>query len=143
MISSSRPSGGSRNTMPSGPPMWSSRRITIERRSRSLRPGRAPSDTFIGVEQLAIFIECETIGHPGDVVGDDSRHRLAVALAAGEHVLGHLARVVHVGLEQAREHPARFAGHPADAVVAIEAVAPDLLEGLDLRAHRGTEADQR
>src|SRR5712692_10283826 len=84
----------------------------------------AVSDTLVRVEQLAVFVEREAVGHARDVVGDDAGERLAVAL-------------------DAREHPARLFRHPADAVMAIEPVAHHLLEFCHLLANAGAETHER
>src|SRR5580704_13964858 len=87
--------------------------------SRPLLSNPVASDTFIGIEQFAILVEREAVGHPGDIIGDHARQRLAIELDSAQHMPGHLARLAHIGLEQALEHPARFAGHPANPVMAI------------------------
>src|SRR5260370_9150027 len=124
--------------MPMGSPRWSSRRIVTVRRWRirfTLPFSPAVSDTLVRVEQLAVFVEREAVGHARDVVGDDAGERLAVALDAREHMLGHLARPAHLGVEQLLEHPARLFRHPADATMTIKPVAPHLLDFSHLIAH--------
>src|SRR5271170_7389124 len=90
-------------------------------------PFDGTSDTFIGIEQFAVFVKREAIGHPGDIIGDHPRERFALDLDTAKHVAGHLARLAHISLEQAFEHPARLAGHPADPVMPIEPLAHQLL----------------
>src|SRR5579863_1451871 len=132
-------------------PIWSSRRMTMlavepwarATRARLSNPFSGVSDTFIGIEQFTVLIQRKTIGHPGDIVGDYARQRLAVNFDTAQHMAGHLARLAHVSLEQTLEHPARLTGHPADSVVTIKPLAHQLLELRHHRRHRGTEARQR
>src|SRR5216683_6989643 len=103
----------------------------------------AVSDTLVRVEELAIFVKREAVGHTRDVVGDDAGERFAVTFDARKHMLGHLARLAHVGVEQLLEHPARLFRHPADAIMTIKPVAHHLLEFADLIANAGAEAHER
>src|SRR5229473_8291667 len=103
----------------------------------------AVSDTLVRVEELTVFVERKTVGHARDVVGDDAGERLAVTLDAREHMLGHLARLAHVGVEQLLEHPARLFRHPADAIMTIKPVAHHLFEFRHLIANSGAETHQR
>src|SRR6266851_3061690 len=103
----------------------------------------AVSDTLVRVEELAIFVQREAVGHTRDVVGNDAGERLAVTLDAREHMLGHLARLAHIGVEQLLEHPARLFRHSADAIMTIKPVAHHLFEFCHLIANSGAEAHER
>src|SRR5581483_4389771 len=144
IIVSWSPLAASRKAKPSASPTWSSRRMI---RRDVLRPRAAPrtvpSDALIGVEKLAVLVKREPVCHPGDIVGNHPRQRLAVGLDAAQDMVGQLVRIAHVSVEQGFEHPRRLAGHPAHPVVPVQALAHQLLELLDHRRHRGAEAGKR
>src|SRR5260370_41982825 len=122
---------------------------TVEPRARPdgrpflSNPFEGASDTFIGIEKFAVLIQCEAVGHPGDVIGDHARERLAVDFNSAQHVARHLARLAHVSLEQALEHPARLAGRPAAPEMTVPPLAHQLLDLFDHPCNSRAEVSER
>ena len=93
-------------------------------------PGSGELRAFGGVQEPAVFDDCEAVGHAGDVVG----HSAGAAVGAagffcdgceGAVFGGKQVDVVEEGIKQLAHDSAGFGGHADHLVVAVEAVAQE------------------
>src|SRR6185369_6851107 len=112
------------------------------RAPESARLRAVASDALVRVEELLVLLEREAVRHPGDVVGDDARHGLALVGGTPGDVWRKLSRLLHVDLEERAHDAVGLLGHAGHAMMMVEPVVEEALQRLMAYAHLGRELDQ-
>ena len=99
----------------------------------------------VAVEQPAMLVEREAVGHAGDVVGDDPRRRRRAGPVASSarHSVGRQSGSAQNSSNSSPTMRRAFGGHAAHAVVAVHALHQERPERAVVGAHRLGEGDDR